>query len=114
MTTLLAGVILMLSAYGVFATAALSEMKKLHEVSRREVFKQDVIIKDNAEVLSDLLSDLRNMREDMKQQREIRDQFIELHRDYMNQRQTNQQLLNKLKRESKSVISSPSFMEGSE
>lgn len=114
MTILLVGIILTLFAYGVFATTALSETKKLHEVSSLEVFKQDVIIKDNKESFASLFDDYRKLTEEMKCQREIKDQFIELHRDYMHQRQTNHQLLKQLKSKSKALTSHFSFREGSE
>lgn len=131
MTITLIGIILILFAYSVFATAALSEKQKLYEVAHKEVCKQDVIIKDYAVMYTESLQDNRDLREEMKKEVNVKNKFISLHRDYMEQRQENSSLKNKLRKTSemlgesesklysaylpKSIINTrQNFMEGSE
>lgn len=113
MTILLVGIALVLFAYSVFATAALSEKQKLHEVAHKEVCKQDVIIKDYQVMYSESLQDNRQLQEEMKREREIKDQFIALHHDYLDQRQINKSLRNQLKDKIKVEDSCSSLREGS-
>lgn len=100
MTALMIGVILILFAYSVFATAALSEKQKLHEVARKEVCKQDVIIKDYSVMYTEALQDNRDLREEAGKEVNIKRQFVALHQDYIEQRQINKTLKNKLRKTS--------------